>query len=214
MASSANVELAFETFRTATQDIRERFNAAIPPTSPYSISCPPTHDDGKCLLVVMLQNQWAVFCRDLLEHSISGNGPTLGGTALPPITLPDEEQDHDGYLKKTANRIGKEYFRNQGFPIWHHPEFVIRVARELQPSNLQGLVLGISASGSLRKLNTLRNFIIHGPDRRGEYELLLNEYGQRDVSPAKFLAHQTSSGSNLFEDWLDEIVQASRSAAD
>lgn len=200
-------------FQTATLDIQERFNAAIPPFSPFSTSCPPAHDDGKCFLAVVLQNLWAVFCRDLLEHSISGNGPTLSGTELPAITLPEEERDHDGYLKKTANRIGKEYYRNQGFPIWHHPEFVIRVARELQPSNLQVLELGIGASASLRKLNTLRNYIVHGPDRRGEYQVLLNEYGQGSVSPAVFLAHQTSSGAKLFEVWIDEIVQASRSAA-
>ena len=213
MASSANLERAFETFQTATQDIRDRFNVAIPGFSPYSTSCPPTHDDGKCLLVVLLQNQWAAFCRDLLEHSISGNGPTLGGTALQPITLPDETQDHDGYLKSTANRVGRELFNNLGFPIWHSPEFVIRVAQELQPSNYDVLVLGISAAASLRKLNILRNIIIHGPDRKMEYERLLSEYGRRNVSPAAFLAHQTPSGTNVFEDWLDEIVQASRSAA-
>ena len=213
MASSANLERAFETFQAATQDIRERFNVAIPPTSPYSTSCPPTHDDGKCLLVVSLQNQWAAFCRDLLEHSISGNGPTLGGTALHPITLPDEAPDHDRYLRSTANRIGRESFNNQGFPIWHNPEFVIRVAKELQPSNHEVLVLGISASASLRSLNILRNFIIHEGERRVDYEKLLNEYGKRDISPAAFLTHQTSSDTNLFEDWLDEILLASRSAA-
>ena len=213
MASTANVQRAFETLQSATLDIRVRFNAAIPPFSPYSTSCPPTHDDGRCLLVMALQNQWAAFCRDLLEHSISGNGPTLGGTTLQPITLPDEGQDHDGYLKSTANRIAREKYNNQRIPIWHNPEFVIRVAQELQPSNLQVLVLGISASPSLRNLNTLRNFIVHGPDRRVEYDSLLNAYGMRDASPAEFLAHQTSSDTNLFEDWLDEIVQASRSAA-
>ena len=214
MASSANLERAFQTFQTATQDIRERFNAAIPPTSPYSTSCPPTHDDGKCLLVVMLQNQWATFCRDLLEHSISGNGPTLGGTALHPITLPDEAQNHDGYLRSTANRVSREGFNNQGSPIWHNPEFVIRVAKELQPSNHDVLVLGISASASLRRMNTVRNIIIHGGERRVEYERLLNEYGKRDISPAAFLAHQTPSGAKLFEDWLDDILRAGRSAAD
>ena len=213
MASSANLGRAFETFQAAIQDIRGRFNVEIPPTSPYSISCPPVHDDGKCLLVVTLQNQWAAFCRDLLKHSISGNGPTLGGTALHPINLPDEAQDHDGYLKSTANRIGKELFNNHGFPIWHNPEFVIRVARELQPSNHDALALGISSSASLRNLNILRNFIIHGGDRKVEYEKLLNEYGKSGVSPAAFLAHETSSGTNLFEDWLNEIILASRSAA-
>ena len=213
MASSANLARAFETFQTAIQDIRKRFNVEIPSTSPYSISCPPVHDDGKCLLVVTLQNQWAAFCRDLLKHSISGNGPTLGGTALHPITLPDEAQDHDGYLRSTANRIGRDLFNNLGLPIWHNPEFVISVARELQPSNHDALALGISSSASLRDLNILRNFIIHGGDRKVEYEKLLNEYGKPGVSPAAFLAHQTSSGTNLFEDWLDEIVLASRSAA-
>ena len=213
MATSANLARAFEIFQAATQEIRERFNVAIPPTSPYSTSCPPTHDDGKCLLVVLLQNQWAAFCRDLLEHSISGNGPTLGGTALHPITLPDEVLDHDGYLRSTANRIGRESFTNAGFPIWHNPEFVIRVAKELQPSNHDVLVLGISASASLRSLNILRNFIIHGGERRVEYEKLLNEYGKRDISPAAFLTHQTSSDTNLFENWLDEILLVSRSAA-
>ena len=213
MASTANVERAFGSFQTATQDIRQRFNAAIPPFSPYSTSCPPIHDEGKCLLVNVLQNQWAVFCRELLEHSIAGNGPTLGGTELQPIILPDEGQDHDGYLKSIANRIGKESFNNKGFPIWHQPDFVIRVAKELQPSNHDVLVLGMSASPILRRLNVLRNFIIHGPDRKVDYEKLLNEYGLRDVSPAEFLAHRTPSGTNLFEDWLEEIVQASRSAA-
>lgn len=213
MAATANVEQAFKAFLNATSDIRTRFNAAIPTISPFSTSCPPTHDDGRCFLVIELQNQWSVFCRDLLEHSISGNGPTLSGNSLPPITLPDEEQDHDGYLRKIANRIGKEYYRNQGFPIWHRPEFVIRVARELQPSNQEVLTLGLGASPSVNRLNIVRNFIVHGEDRKVDYEKIVNEYGQRNASPAAFLAHHTSSGANLFSEWLDEIVDASKSAA-
>ena len=213
MASSANLQQAFAIFEAATQDIRERFNAAIPSVSPYSATCPPVHDDGKCLLVVLLQNQWAAFCRDLLEHSIAGNGPTLGGTSLQPISLPDGAQDHAAYLNSTANRIGKELFRNEGFPIWHNPTFVIRVARELQPPNHEVLVLGISSPRSIRNLNILRNFIVHGDDRKEQYRKLLNEYGRRDTSPASFLAHQTPLGTNLLEDWLEEIVQASRHAA-
>ena len=213
MASSANLQQAFDTLQAGTQDIRERFNAAIPSVSPYSVTCPPVHDDGKCLLVVLLQNQWAAFCRDLLEHSIAGNGPTLGGTSLQPINLPDGAQDHAKYLNSTANRIGKELFSNEGFPIWHKPEFVTRVAEELQPANHEVLVLGISSPPSIRNLNILRNFIVHGDDRRERYKRLLNEYGRRDTCPASFLAHQTPSGTSLFEDWLEEIVQASRHAA-
>ena len=214
MAPSTNVEQAFDAFKTATQFIRERFNTVVPSIPPYSTSCPPVHDDGKCLLVVWLQNEWADFCRQLLAHSISGNGPTLGGAALEPITLPDEDQDHDGYLKSIANQIGKDLFNNQGFPIWHNPDFVIRVVNELRPSNHETLALGLGASPSLRRLNIVRNFIIHGESRRIDYEKIVNEYGQRDASPATFLAHRTASGTNLFEEWLDEIVDASRSAAD
>ncbi len=214
MASSANLKQAFEVFQNATKDIRERFNVPIPSGAPYSSTCPPVHDDGKCLLIVLLQNQWAAFCRDLLEHSISGNGSTLGGTTLQPITLPDEEQDHSKYLRSTANRIGKELFNNQGFPIWHNPEFVIHLTEELKPSNHDVLVLSMGSPVSLRSLNVLRNFIIHGNDRMMECERLLNEYGRRDGSPAAFLAHQTQSGTILFEQWLNEIVQASRNAAE
>ena len=212
MASTANVERAFESFQTATRDIRDRFNAAIPPNSPYSTSCPPIHDDGKCLLVNLLQYQWAVFCRELLEHSISGNGPTLNGTVLQPVTLPDKGQTHDGYLRSTASRIGKD-FSDLGYPIWHNPDFVILVAKELEPTNLEALALGVIASPSLRELNVVRNFIIHGPERKVNYEKVLDGYGLRDVSPAELLVHQTPLGTIVFEDWLDKIVQASRSAA-
>lgn len=213
MASSGNIQRAVDALQAAIQDIRARFNAAIPSLTPYSTSCPPTHDDGKCFLVVLLQNYWAAFCRELLEHSISGNGPTLGGTVLQPITLPDADQNHGGYLKSTANRIGKDAYNNQGYPIWHNPDFVIDVTKELQPSNQDVLVLGLSAWPSLRELNTLRNFIVHGDERKVDYRKLLNHYGQRDVSPAVFLAHQTLTGASLFEVWLDDIVNASRKAA-
>lgn len=213
MTSSANLEQAFCILQAAIQDIRTRFNVAIPPTQPYSSTCPPVHNDGKCLLVMLLQNQWAAFCRDILEHSISGNGPTLGGNAIQPVILPDDTPDHGKYLQSTANRIARESFSNLGFPIWHNPEFVIRVTQELQPSNRETLELGISSPVSLRNLNTIRNYIVHGDDRLEEYERLLDQHGKRGVSPAEFLTHETPRGTQLFEDWLDEIVLAGKSAA-
>ena len=126
MASAASVSQAYEEFEAETQALAVRFQLPMPTSSPFSVSCPPLHEDSRLMLVVLLQNAWARFCEDLLVSLVFGSGPTLGGKHLSEIAIPPESASTISHFRKLKGEVAHELPWQNDYPIWHNPEYVDR----------------------------------------------------------------------------------------
>ena len=212
MVTATSILASYERFEASTADLRERFNAPLPEVEPCSTSCPPVHDECQAMLVVLLQNKWAEFCKELLRLSIEGLGPTLNGTALMPITLPPEVISFDKHFKNAYDETSKEMPGDSIHPVWHNPEYVIRVSTKMNPTNHDAIRAGLGGSMETKNLNVVRNYLIHGTNGK-DYERLLNRVGARGFSVPQFLAYQPVGMIPIFESWIDDLVAAAQNAA-
>lgn len=211
MVTIRTVQNAYERFVSIANDFRKRFLTPLPDVDPYSMTCPPVHDDSKEFLVILLQNEWGTFCQDLLELSIHGNGPTLAGTVLTPITIPDDISSIDSYFKKMRTKIAQEMPNPLQYPVWHNPDYVIRLSGELKPQNHETILTGLGSSIEAKNINVVRNYIVHGA--KPDYERLLNRLGARGSSVSTLLSLRVTPTSTIFEDWVEDLVTAAKNAA-
>ena len=212
MVTATSILASYERFEASTAALRERFNAPLPDVEPCSTSCPPVHDECQAMLVVLLQNTWAVFCKELLRLSIEGLGPTLNGTALTPVTLPPEVVSFDSHFRLASNETSREMPGDAKYPVWHNPEYVIRVSTKINPMNHDAIRAGLGGSMEAKNLNVVRNHLIHGTSGK-DYEDLLNRMGARGFSVPQFLAYQPDGMIPVFESWIDDLVAAAQNAA-
>ncbi len=212
MASAASVSQAYEEFEAETQALAVRFQSPMPTSPPFSVSCPPLHEDSRLMLVVLLQNAWARFCEDLLVSSVFGSGPTLGGKHLSEIAIPPESASTISHFRKLKGEVAHELPWQNDYPIWHNPEYVVRLSDRLKPDNDYEIQSGLGASVEVRNLNTVRNYIVHGSNESA-YRNLLVRYGTANLSVPQFLMVDTGSGVSVFEEWIKDLLRAARNGA-
>ena len=211
MVAATSIVASYERFEASTAVLRERFHAPLPDVEPCSTSCPPVHDECQAMLVVLLQNTWGVFCKELLRLSIEGLGPTLNGTYLIPVTVPQGVASLDSHFRLVCNEAARE-MPNKGIePIWHNPDFVILASTKINPMNHAAIRAGLGSSMEAKNLNVVRNYLIH--DNGKDYESLLNRVGARGFSVPQFLAYQPDGKISVFESWIDDLVAAAQNAS-
>lgn len=211
MVTETSILASYERFVARTDALRERFHAPLPDVEPCSSSCPPVHHDCQAMLVVILQNAWADFCKELLRLSMEGKGPTLNGTVLRPVTLPSGVASLDSHFRHASNEAAKEMPSEGKYPIWHNPEYVIRVSTKINPENHTAIRIGLGGSLEAKNVTVVRNYVIHGS--KDNYEELLGRLGARGLSVPQFLAYQSDGPTPIFESWIDDLVAAARNAA-
>ena len=212
MPNPPNVSAAYQRFEAGVHELEERFNAPVPDIPPYSESCPPVHDDSKLFLVILLQNTWADFSKNLVELSVLGRGPTLSGRALTPVPTPADAESLDSHLKKTRTSVAQSMSNKQGHPTWHIPAYTARLSEALKPDNDYEIQLGLGAIPEIGYLNTVRNHIVHG-DRNREYAQIQAQYSVRDLSVPKFLISNAGAGESIFQHWVSRLLMAARVGA-
>ena len=210
--TATSIIASYEGFEASTAVLRERFHAPLPDVEPCSKSCPPVHDNCQAMLVVLLQNTWADFCKDLLRLSMEGPGPTLNGTVLTPVTLPPEVVSFDSHFRIVCREAAEEMPSEGTNPIWHNPEYVIRASTKINPMNHGAIRAGLGSSMEAKNLNVVRNYLIHGTNG-DKYEDLLSRVGARGFSVPQFLAYQPDGMISIFESWIDDLVAAAQNAA-
>ena len=212
MAASPDVSAAYQRFELEARGLEARSKVPMPDISPFSVSCPPVHADARSFLVIPLQNAWAEFSEDLVELSVLGKGPTLGGRTLTPIPTPANAPSLVSYFRSTRTEVALETPWEQEYPIWHNPEYAVRVSDRLKPDNDLEIQLGLSAAPEVRELNLVRNHIVHG-NRPKQYTYLQAQYGVRDLSIPEFLASDAGSGESIFEHWVVVLLRAAKAGA-
>ena len=143
---------------------------------------------------------------------MEGLSPTLKGTVLTPVTLPPEVVSFDSYFQLTYKEAAKEMPSEGTNPIWHNPEYVIRVSTKINPMNHGEIRGGLGGPREAKNLNVVRNYLIHGTNRK-DYEDLCNRVGARGFSVPQFLAYQPDGMIPIFESWIDDLVVAAQNAA-
>lgn len=211
MVTPTPIQASYDRFVAATAALRERFRAPLPDVAPCSISCPPVHDDCQAMLVILLQNAWADFCKELLRLSMEGKGPTLTGTVLTPVTLPRGVVSLDSHFRLRCKEAAGEMPNEGTNPIWHNPEYVIRVSMKINPANNEAIRAGLGGSAEAKNVTAVRNYVIHGT--KDKYEELLNRLGARGLSVPQLLAYQPRDRVTVFESWIEDLVAAAQNAA-
>ena len=167
----------------STNAMVQRFDVPVPNCDPFNSSCAMIHEDGQALLVVKLQNAWADFCHRLIKIS------TSKGTLC-------------------ADRVAQSVAADMGliYPVWHKPEFVVRVAKHLALSNVDRIDLHLGANSSSAHVTHVRNYIIH-PGKRTEskfHEVSAYE-GLPDADVRTLLNVRFPGGATLFERWVRDL---------
>lgn len=211
MSTPTTIQGALQEFVSNTTVLKDRFRSPVPNVAPFSASCPPVHGDSKSFLVIILQNAWSSFCKALLELSVQGKGPTLGGTALTAITVPPEFPSIQSLFRKTATLVANDMPSPGDYPIWHNPEYVIRVADKLKPGNHSKIVVGLGASGEAKNVNVVRNYIVHGNET--DYGRFVSKLGVRGLPVSEVLAYSVNGAKSVFENWIDDLVSAATNAS-
>lgn len=185
--STALFEL-YKGFVNSTNALVRRFDVPVPNYKPFDSTCLMIHEDGQALLVVRLQNSWAIFCRDLIGFSASNSSTGV---------------------QKAANSVASSLgFSN---PVWHSPEFVVRVAKHLSLPNVDRIDLHVGANLSSGRVTDVRNYIVH-PGRRTESKYLdvAAAEGVPGVSVGKLLNIRFAGGITLFERWVKDLQRTAK----
>ncbi|MYB76098.1 MAG: hypothetical protein F4X83_03180 [Chloroflexi bacterium] len=178
----------YKGFVDSTDALVLRFDVPVPSTEPFNTTCPLIHEDGQALLVVKLQNSWASFCRELVATSASNNS---------------------GSVRKAANFVSQ--YMGYDHPVWHSPEFVVRVAKHLALPNECRIDLHLSASLSSGQVTGVRNYIVHPGDRtESKFQEVAAAIGTPGVGVGKLLNFRYSGGTTLFERWVKDLQRTAR----
>lgn len=177
-------------FIHSTDALVKRFDVPVPSCDPFAYTCPRIHEDGQVLLVVRLQNLWADFCHSLIDISASNNSSSVRRAA------------------RTATcDMGNSY------PVWHNPEFIVRVAKHLTLANEDQINLYLSANLSSGYVTDVRNYIVHpGSRTESKYRTVAAVEGMPGVAVGKLLNTRFSGGATLFERWVKDLQRTASNA--
>ena len=180
---SAALPELYESFVDSTNALVERFDVPVPRCKPFVSTCPKIHEDGQALLVVRLQNCWADFCHWLINIS------SLNNTR---------------YVDSAAKSVACD----MGFiqPVWHSPEFVVRVAKHLTLTNVDNISLHLGANISSGCVNRVRNYIVHpGSGTESRYKVVAAAEGVPRADVSTLLNVKSPGGATLFERWVKDL---------
>lgn len=183
---------ALRYFADSTDALVRRFDVPVPSTAPFDSTCPIIHEDGQALLVVRLQNSWADFCRNLIIVSSTNSAR---------------------YVRRVAKSVASEM--GDGYPVWHKPEFIVRLARHITLTNVSQIDLYLSANVSAGSINSVRNYIVHpGSGTESKYREVAATEGVPGADVGTLLNVRAPGGATLFERWVKDLQRtASNSAA-
>lgn len=213
MVAAPSIAKEVARFEATVSSLRTQFGSPTPDIPPFDQTCPPIHDDARQMLVVHLQNGWALFCMELLRISAIGNSLTRGGTRLPQIALPAGKTSVIRYFRTLSAKVAQTMPNRAENPIWHDPAYIVRLANALAPGNRHEITLGIGGSVEATNMNTVRNHIIHSGHQAGRYQEYAQSIGAPRAMPAALLLHPASSGRTVFETWLSDLELAAQVAA-
>ena len=92
------------------------------------------------------------------------------------------------------------------YPVWHSPEFVVRVAKHLTLANLDRIGLYLGANLSSGHVTDVRNYIVHPGNRtRSKYREVAAAEGMPGVGVGELLNVRFSGGATLFERWVIDL---------
>ena len=133
---------------------------------------------------------------------------------MAPIALPAGKTSVNGYFRTKSAEVARTMpHRQADYPIWHDPEYVVRLATALAPNNVHTIALGIGGSAEATNINTVRNHIIHSDHNLRQYQQYARSIGASTTLPGALLVHPTGSGGTVFEDWLADLELAAQLAA-
>ncbi len=174
----------------STNAMVQRFDVPVRGYHPFNSTCPVIHQDGQALLVVRLQNLWADFCYNLIHTSASNNA-------------------------RCVDRAAKSIARDMGLihPVWHKPEFVVRVAKHLTLTNMDRIELHLGANSSSVRVTYVRNYIVHpGSRTESKYREVAAAEGMPDADVGTLLNIRFPGGATLFERWVKDLQRTTNSA--
>ena len=180
--STALSELA-ASFVAATNALVGRFDAPVPTDPAFQSTCSLIHGDGQALSVVKLQNLWGEFCHTLIDISTSYDTTRV---------------------REASNQVASDM--GYSYPVWHQPEFVVRVARHLSLTNLDRIDLDLGANLSSGIVTRVRNYIVH-PSNRNEsrFREIAATEGIPRADLNTLLNAKSPGGATLFERWVREL---------
>lgn len=203
----------YEQFKSLTDALIDRFQIPTPLSLPYSLTCPPAHEDSHSFLIIPLQNHWAEYCLELIDSSAQGDQPTITGRALSPIFPGSSEEDTRRQVRGIARTVADSM--NFQYPVWHNCGFTVNVARQLGLQNRDEIDLGLSGNFTAGYATRLRNYVVHpGPTSRRDFLRVAAHYGMPDADPVTLLRSPQLGGSTLFEIWVRELQGAARKSAE
>ena len=170
-------------FADSTDDMVRRFDTPLPSCEPFASTCTTIHEHGQSLLVVRLQNSWSNFCRRLIDISASNN--TQG-------------------VRRAAKRVASDM--GTGYPVWHNPEFVVRMAKRLTLPNEGRIDLHFGANLSSGRVTHVRNYIVHPHGgTKSKYSQVAADEGMPGLDVGKLLNVRFPGGTTLFERWVKDL---------
>ncbi|MFQ5873493.1 MAG: hypothetical protein ACE5JL_06800 [Dehalococcoidia bacterium] len=199
-------------FVADTEALLQRFNQPIPNAGPYATTCPPVHDDAQSLLVVLLQNSWSTYSREILEVSAEAALPTLTWRQLQPSPMMSMYTGARQAVREAARIVAD----TMGYcdPVWHKPEFTIRVAAQLKVQNYEEIFYALSSTLTPSHVNWVRNYVVHPSDRtRAGYSKVAAAVGDPRADLGPLLRTQQVGGVTLFEKWVRELQATAEQAA-
>ncbi len=175
-------------FVDSTDDLVRRFETPLPNQEPFNTSCPSIHESGQALLVVKLQTLWSDFCHNLIAIYASSKNASI---------------------KKAASHV--THSMGLSNPVWHSPEFVVRVANHLTLNNVDSIELHIGASISSGSVTKVRNYIVH-PGHRSEvrFKEVTAAEGVPSVGVGELLNIRFPGGASMFERWVKDLQRTAR----
>lgn len=180
----------FRDFADSTDALIGRFNSPVPNLALYESTCRVIHEDGQALLVVRLQNSWTHFCRSLITLSASN--------------------DIDSVNKAVRHIVDLMGFSN---PVWHKPEFLVRLARHLALPNADCIDLHFGANISSAHITDVRNYIVHpGSRTESKYRQVAAAEGVPTANVGTLLTLRFPGGATLFERWVIDLQRTARNA--
>ncbi len=169
------------------------------------------HALGREAATILLQDQWNVFCRDLVLHSWRGGVTTMSGTHLP--IRPGGRSNAEAMRALQATYTGRFKKPPHWEPKWFDAVATIDAARRLAIPNLADVIAGVGSTPSpLEELRAARNYFAH---RGRDTSDRLAPYLPGPVSDAaahSFISTTTLGGAAVLELWaaqLDSMARAS-----
>lgn len=153
--------------------------------------------------MIQLQDQWNVFCRDLVIRSWKGGVQTLSGRSLQAGSGRRSETDALDALRRTYT--GKLRKSARWEPKWFDATETIEAATRLGLANLAEISAGVGLTPApLDEIRAVRNFMAH---RGRQSSAALRSQTARSSSAELdgYLCELSLGGAPRFETWVAQL---------